>query len=356
MADQSSSDSEHQEQKDAAVSRRAKILATLLPIIAALPVVVAFVAKKMHMEMERELSRQAVAEAVDYPDEATMTQPVFTQPKENKPKLYPIETLKKSLSAQAQPTPVPSSSQPKLTPVSGAEAELPAILDPVQAVIDPLQSTPPTSAPKLTPVPKDELPTSVSSRTKPKGTSPILSAPRTPVSRDTQSKSSSSATAVAPRKPILHIVRRGETLTEIASKFDLSARDLAMANGFPVDAQILGGQILRIPYPDEVARYGPAPARDLIPTSAIPPGGSSSSTRNLPKLHPILPTSGANGTSIDSYSIRYIVQPSDRLESIAAAHSTNVATISARNGGITYVRTGQEIIVPVGHILVPSQN
>ncbi len=75
------------------------------------------------------------------------------------------------------------------------------------------------------------------------------------------------------------------------------------------------------------------------------------------------PVSGTTGVSVYpssgnagcQYCIAYVVQHHDRIDTIAASHTTTVYEISALNGGIKEVQPGQTIIVPVDHCIATSR-
>lgn len=90
------------------------------------------------------------------------------------------------------------------------------------------------------------------------------------------------------------------------------------------------------------------------------PAGAQPQPQQKPNTQPkivaptgvLRPVSG--GMVHSTRSINYRVQPNDTLPSIAAGHSTTVGVISQVNGGLSSVRNGQTVIVPVDGILIPT--
>ncbi len=109
----------------------------------------------------------------------------------------------------------------------------------------------------------------------------------------------------------VHIVQRGETLSQIARSFGVSMTALAQANGIRNPNFIYVGQRLTIP------------------------GASGSST-------------GASGSGAASSGV-HVVRPGENLSTIAARYGTTVAALSQANGiaNPNHIYTGQRLtIVP----------
>jgi lysozyme len=127
--------------------------------------------------------------------------------------------------------------------------------------------------------------------------------------------------SVFPSK-IVHTVRPGDTVADLATLYDSTIEAIIAANGLNQSALIRVGQGLVIP-----VRL-PAPAT-VTPTAAPPGSGGS-----VPP----------NGGSI------YIVRPGDTLSRIAARYNTTTATLAQLNGiaNPNVIRYGQRLIIPSG--------
>lgn len=338
---------DNKDKNDAAMAKRARVLAVILPIITIAAVGTVIYLKKVQEDPNSPLAKTQLSKPktpAKMQEVASLPAPtkVSTQATTNA-KAATIPSRDKSLVMNA--TTPPKTSQPKLTPVSGIHAPTNA-KKPVAS-----SATSPKPAPKLFSVEN------------PPADKPI--APKPPVAQiKIKSLTSVTSKSQTESQPVLHFVRRGETLFSIGQKFGMEAKSLALANGFPVDAPIVEGQVLRVPGPQELSGYNGNSA--LIPVSARPQPATPKAptlipvtSKNLPVNHPMSrqpageTASQGGSTELDGHCIRYVVQASDRLESIAAAHGTNPATLSARNNGIRQVRAGQTLVVPVGHILYP---
>ncbi len=93
-----------------------------------------------------------------------------------------------------------------------------------------------------------------------------------------------------------HVIRRGDTLSGIASMFGVPSSEIARANGMTLKSTLRPGTELAIPRPDRATIAKAAPKSD--------------------------------GTGDPSYKIR----KGDTLSSVAARHGTTVAAIKALNG------------------------
>jgi membrane-bound lytic murein transglycosylase D len=121
-----------------------------------------------------------------------------------------------------------------------------------------------------------------------------------------------------------HQVRRGETLSRIAARYDTSAQAIAQANGISVRTLIHPGQVLVIPQ-GPVGRYDDAASR-----AARASRGPSSSRRRA----------SSGGT--------YRVERGDTLSTIAAEHGVGVQALAAANGLTlrSTIRVGQRLTIP----------
>jgi membrane-bound lytic murein transglycosylase D len=116
-----------------------------------------------------------------------------------------------------------------------------------------------------------------------------------------------------------HIVKRGETLSEIAGLYNMSWKDLMRYNNLTKADYIVEGQVLKIP------PYGQAPTVDApMEDAGSPPP-------------PLPPTGGQT----------YTVRKGDSLWEIATDHGTTVAELKRANRLQTNVlQIGQELVIP----------
>jgi LysM repeat protein len=137
---------------------------------------------------------------------------------------------------------------------------------------------------------------------------------------------------------IVHIVRAGDTVGNLATLYGSSIDAIIAANNLPDSALIKVGQGLVIPvHLLSPATSTPTPT-PLTPATAVPGGGGTPPAGNV-----------------------YIIQRGDTLGRIAVRFNTTVATLAQLNG-ITNPNTiyaGQRLIIPVagqdGSVGVPQQ-
>ncbi len=118
-----------------------------------------------------------------------------------------------------------------------------------------------------------------------------------------------------------HQVRRGETLSRIAARYDTSAQAIAQANGISLRTLIHPGQTLVIPQ-GPVGRYDAGPSRGAR---------SASSSRRR---------TSSGGV--------YRVERGDTLSTIAASHGVGVSALASANGLSlrSVIRVGQRLTIP----------
>jgi len=116
-----------------------------------------------------------------------------------------------------------------------------------------------------------------------------------------------------PAETTTYIIRKGETLSEIAHRYDLSVKELAALNGMEDANKIRAGQKIILP--------GTVPADRPKPT---------------PRPAAVTESDGA-----------YVVQRGDSLSVLAARFGTTVAELRAANG-LTgdMIRVGQKLVIP----------
>ena len=142
-----------------------------------------------------------------------------------------------------------------------------------------------------------------------------------------------------------YTVLPGESLADIAAKNGVTVDALIAANDVPDPNIIYTGQVLNLPKPGAPAPAAPTP-RPAAPTNTlVPPPPAPTNTPQPPAPAPTTPPPPPTGSTI-----KYTVQPGDRLYGIAAAYNTTVDAIIARNG-ITDPNTiysGQVLTIVVG--------
>ena len=129
--------------------------------------------------------------------------------------------------------------------------------------------------------------------------------------------------------PVSHRIRRGETISSIALRYDVSERELLAANGLH-GSHVRAGQKLVIPGREPV-RVAKA-ERDEVEKIASPRKPSRPEVQAVDRI---------------VRTTRYTVRPGDTLYSIARALSTTVDTLKQLNGlSRGDIRVGQVIKVP----------
>jgi LysM repeat protein len=235
-----------------------------------------------------------------------------------------------STNTAVPPTRVPPTStvsgQPAATATSGDLGIVTATLPPSATVPPPTLTLPPTEAPV---VPTSTPIVIVVTATQEPATLPPTAEPAsaTPTQEQQVSETATSTppfdSSVFPSK-IVHTVRPGDNVANLAILYDSTIEAIIAANGLNQSALILVGQGLVIP-----VRL-PAPAT-VTPTAA-PPG------------------SGGDGSVPPSGGSVYVVRPGDTLSRIAARFNTTTATLAQLNGiaNPNVIRYGQRLIIPTG--------
>jgi LysM repeat protein len=148
---------------------------------------------------------------------------------------------------------------------------------------------------------------------------------------------SPNAAAVMPAKPVVddvapvstYTVQKGDSLWSIAKKNHLTVSELAKANSLGAGTALQPGQKLIIP-----GKAGVAAAKDL---SAAPSAVSAA-----PETHAAAPAR-ASGEAV-----KHVVQPGEKLGTIARKYQVSVGELASANG-ITdpaKVRVGQTLVIP----------
>ena len=152
------------------------------------------------------------------------------------------------------------------------------------------------------------------------------SASRAGVGAGTAAASAAGAPASAPAastpsasRPVVHVVRRGDTLSGIAGRYGASVADLRRANGLG-SSLIRPGQTLRVPGAPRSA------ARAVVGASA-----ASASAAGASASRPVV----------------HVVRRGDTLSGIARRYGASIADLRRANGlGSSLIRPGQPLRVP----------
>ncbi len=181
----------------------------------------------------------------------------------------------------ATPTPVSSA----LAAIGPVETYTPR---PATATFTPTASPTPsrTPTPTITPIPTDTPPATNTPTLRPTSTRPAEAA-NTPGATEV---------AAAPTAPPAenssqtHVVQKGETLSEIASRYGLTVKELAEANGIDNPALVRVGQVLLIPAPGASASPTPTWTPIVLITPAVEPTASGTAEATPPSTVSATPT------------------------------------------------------------------
>jgi LysM repeat protein/predicted Zn-dependent peptidase len=134
----------------------------------------------------------------------------------------------------------------------------------------------------------------------------------------------------AEKKPRVHVVRRGDTMSGLALKYGVSVRDIADANGMGAKLIIRTGETLQIPWGSSASSTGSG-ASSSAPASTATPGGQPNS-----------------GGATPAAASAYVVKSGDTLSQIAASHGVSTVALARANGisDKAMVKVGQSLSVP----------
>ena len=139
--------------------------------------------------------------------------------------------------------------------------------------------------------------------------------------------SAAPASRVASSAPVVHMVRRGDTLTGIARRHGSSVAALRRANGLS-SSLIRAGQTLRVPGAGSSS-------------GAVGGAGAASSAASAPRA------ASATRVASSSAPVVHVVRRGDTLTGIARRHGTSVAALRRTNGlSSSLIRAGQTLRVP----------
>jgi LysM repeat protein/uncharacterized protein YkwD len=137
----------------------------------------------------------------------------------------------------------------------------------------------------------------------------------------------------------VYVVQPGDTLFIIASRYGITTRELAQANGIREDSIIFVGQQLVIPQP----------GAQTAPTTR-PSGAATSNAPFVPTTQPVQgpqSTPTPRPTRLPGQNV-YVVQPGDTLYSIGIEFGVTVDELVAANNieNRDLIHPGQELIIP----------
>lgn len=155
-----------------------------------------------------------------------------------------------------------------------------------------------------------------------------------------------------------HTIAPGESLSSIAAADGLSVSELAAANGLPLDAQLIAGSTVSIPAQSGSVGSG-APSMSASPSDAGTSAGDGDGDGDDAAMDGDGDTDGSGsstaatastaGTTSDSSSGSYVVQPGDTLTAIASRAGVSVSDLAAANG------IDPNAVLPAGSTLSLSQ-
>ncbi len=145
-----------------------------------------------------------------------------------------------------------------------------------------------------------------------------------------------------------HVVRPGENLSTIASRYGVSLSTLTRVNGISNPNLLRSGQVLVIPGGEPQAPE-PPPTRTPAPQSDATRAPSAPSAQYMPQIQSDPgPTAAAN-------DVLHTVYPGESLSSIARRFGTTVSAIMARNRlPSSLIYSGQRLIIPAGRVPASS--
>jgi LysM repeat protein len=264
----------------------------------------------------------AVKNTVVYVDDASLTVAGAAAPSATP--LPPTNTPGAVVPPTFTPVPVVPTTTPLVAPT----------FTPAQVV----PTSTPIVAPTFTPVPVQPTSTPVTPTFAPPTVVPAspTQAVVVPATATSVPLPTNTPAPIGPEFPgrIVHTVRRGDTVAELAVLYGSTVQAITSANGLNENALIFVGQGLIVP----VRLAAPATAlptatTQVIVVTATPVPGQPPATTAPPP---------ATGTTI------YVVQPGDTLRRIAIRFNTTIATLAQLNGitNINYIQVGQRLQIP----------
>jgi murein DD-endopeptidase MepM/ murein hydrolase activator NlpD len=154
------------------------------------------------------------------------------------------------------------------------------------------------------------------------------------------------------------VARRGDTLTDVATRVGLPVSELASFNGIESDVPLRSGEIIALPR--RVTE--PSPATGAVLTGPIQPGGVDVTTLAGSAIDNAAPTPATQVTSTPlpqtgQEPIRHRVERGETAYTIARLYQVSVKSLAEWNGlGADFaVREGQFLLIPVARVAAPSR-
>jgi LysM repeat protein len=155
---------------------------------------------------------------------------------------------------------------------------------------------------------------------------------------------------------LVHVVKEGDVLVDIAAQYDVSTDDLIKANNMAEDDLLHIGQELVIPV---TAAASEAPA---TPAGTPPAGPTSMATQASPTSNPTATAASAPATALPT-AIQtptpeiHIVKSGEVLGGIAAEHDVSTEDLAQANDieEDTILHIGQELVIPIATPTAASQ-
>lgn len=162
----------------------------------------------------------------------------------------------------------------------------------------------------------------------------------------------SAVSSAAPSLSLIYVIQQGDTLSEIAAKYDISTAKLKKENKISNGARIKMGDELVIPqnkFEDENKKK-----KMSFSNSAKEELSFSINTHYAARINPGQEIPDIEDIPKDKI-INYYIGPGDTLYDLARDFSTSIGTILALNDkDLKVLRTGEKIKIPI-HNLTPHQ-
>ena len=160
----------------------------------------------------------------------------------------------------------------------------------------------------------------------------------------------STAVSAAPSLSLIYVIQQGDTLSEIASEYDVELRRLKTENNITNQAEIRMGDELVIPQKKNTAKNTEQKSLFSEYSSTAKELSFSINTHYAARINP-----GQQAPDIDNIPedkiIDYYVGPGDTLYDLARDFSTSIGTILALNNKEdSFLRRGEKIRLPVHNL------
>ncbi|MEO0402077.1 MAG: peptidoglycan DD-metalloendopeptidase family protein [Pseudomonadota bacterium] len=154
------------------------------------------------------------------------------------------------------------------------------------------------------------------------------------------------------------VARRGDTLTDVATRVNLPATELASFNGIEPDVPLRAGEVIALPR--RVSE--PSPATGAIGTGPIQPGAVDVTTLAGSAIDNAAPTPATQTArtplpQTGQEPIRHQVERGETAFTIARLYQVPAKSLAEWNGlGADFdVREGQFLLIPVARVAAPAR-